>query len=137
MEGYTYGGSQGPWPGGGDVTALGWAQLIRMYALRERDVAAASAPGGETEEDDDDAGSEEEEDAAARGGVEGGISEVRSSKTLVHGGVDSQVRQDVHGDACAHEPAGAAAAGGGAKGELQSEDSTGGSALLSSVKALH
>jgi len=38
---YSYGESL--WPGRGDVTALGWAQLIRMYATRERDAAVASA----------------------------------------------------------------------------------------------
>ena len=50
VEGYTCGASHSQWKGGGDVTALGWAQLIRLYALRERNVAAASV-AAETEDD--------------------------------------------------------------------------------------
>ena len=120
VEEYTYGASRSPWKGTGDVTALGWAQLIRLYALRERDVAAASvAAAAETEDDEDEDEEDEVEDeedveeaaAAARGGAEGCAPEVRMRKM--------QERHDVHGDAYAREPTGAAAGGSGATSEGQ------------------
>ena len=40
VDAYAYGESM--WPKGGDVTALGWAQLISLYATRERQVAEAA-----------------------------------------------------------------------------------------------
>ena len=114
VEGYTCGASHSQWKGGGDVTALGWAQLIRLYALRERNVAAASvAAETEDDEDEDEEDEEDGEETAARGGAEGCAPEVRTCKT--------QERHDVNGDAYAREPAGAAAGGSGASSEVQTQ----------------
>ena len=112
VEGYTYGASHSPWKGAGDVTALGWAQLIRLYALRERDVAAASvAAAAETEDDEDEDEEDEVEKEEDGEEAEGCAPEVRTRKM--------QDRHDVHGDAYAREPAGAAASSSGATSEVQ------------------
>lgn len=41
IDAYSFGDKA--WPTGGDVTALGWAQLISIYAAREREVARSAA----------------------------------------------------------------------------------------------